>query len=46
MKDLPLAHRYAEVRGGSIYGGTIQIHKNMIASEILGRSFSQWKKAN
>lgn len=37
-KVFPLAHRYAEVRGGSIYGGTLQIHKNMIAREILGRS--------
>lgn len=36
-KVYPLAHRYAEVRGGSIYGGTIQIHKNMIAREIIGR---------
>ncbi|WNK00901.1 acyl-CoA dehydrogenase family protein [Thalassospiraceae bacterium LMO-JJ14] len=43
-KEYPLAHRYAEVRGGSIYGGTVQIHKNMIAGKILGRSNSQWKK--
>ena len=35
-KVFPLAHRYAEVRGGSIYGGTLQIHKNMIAREIIG----------
>lgn len=43
-KEYPLAHRYAEVRGGSIYGGTLQIHKNMIAAAILGRDNSQWKK--
>lgn len=43
-KEYPLAHRYAEVRGGSIYGGTLQIHKNMIAAAILGRENSQWKK--
>jgi len=43
-KEYPLAHRYAEVRGGSIYGGTVQIHKNMIASRILERKISQWKK--
>jgi alkylation response protein AidB-like acyl-CoA dehydrogenase len=45
MKDYPLSQRYAEVRGGSIYGGTVQIHKNMIAGEILGRSNSQWKRS-
>jgi alkylation response protein AidB-like acyl-CoA dehydrogenase len=43
-KVFPLAHRYAEVRGGSIYGGTLQIHKNMIAREILGRSEAQLKR--
>ncbi|MDX2484982.1 MAG: acyl-CoA dehydrogenase family protein [Pseudodonghicola sp.] len=43
-KEYPLVHRYAEVRGGSIYGGTMQIHKNMIAGAILGRSSSQWKR--
>ncbi|WP_373086621.1 acyl-CoA dehydrogenase family protein [Sneathiella sp.] len=43
-KEYPLAHRYAEVRGGSIYGGTVQIHKNMIAKRILDRNISQWKK--
>ena len=42
-REYPLAHRYAEVRGGSIYGGTMQIHKNMIAAAILERKISQWK---
>lgn len=45
MKEFPLAQRYAEVRGGSIYGGTIQIHKNMIAGDLLGRSNNQWKRS-
>jgi len=43
-KEYPLVHRYAEVRGGSIYGGTMQVHKNMIAGAILERSSSQWKR--
>lgn len=43
-KEYPVVHRYAEARGGSIYGGTVQIHKNMIAERILERRFSQWKK--
>jgi len=44
--EYPLVHRYSEVRGGSIYGGTVQIHKNMIASEILGRKNNQWKRSD
>ncbi len=43
-REYPLAHRYAEVRGGSIYGGTVQIHKNMIAAAILQRKNNQWKR--
>jgi len=43
-REYPLVHRYTEVRGGSIYGGTVQIHKNMIASAILGRKNNQWKR--
>ncbi|WP_375460052.1 acyl-CoA dehydrogenase family protein [uncultured Enterovirga sp.] len=46
MKEFPLSQRYAEVRGGSIYGGTIQIHKNMIAGDLLGRSNNQWKRSD
>lgn len=42
MTEYPVEARYREVRGGSIYGGTLQIHKNMIASHILQRSNSQW----
>jgi alkylation response protein AidB-like acyl-CoA dehydrogenase len=43
-KEYPLVHRYAEARAGSIYGGTMQIHYNMIAAQILDRKISQWKK--
>lgn len=42
-KEFPLVHRYAEVRGSSIYGGTVQVHKNMIAKRILDLKTSQWK---
>lgn len=46
MKEFPLVRRYQETRGGAIYGGTMQIHRNMLASEILGREISQWKRAD
>ena len=42
MTEYPVEGRYREVRGGSIYGGTLQIHKNMIAAHILKRKNSQW----
>lgn len=42
MTEYPVEGRYREVRGGSIYGGTLQIHKNMIAGHILKRKNSQW----
>lgn len=42
MTEYPVEGRYREVRGGSIYGGTVQIHKNMIAGHLLGRKNSQW----
>lgn len=42
MTEYPVEARYREVRGGSIYGGTLQIHKNMIAGHILNRKNSQW----
>jgi alkylation response protein AidB-like acyl-CoA dehydrogenase len=46
MTEYPVEQRYREVRGGSIYGGTLQIHKNMIAAQVLQRKNSQWKKAS
>ena len=42
MTEYPVEARYREVRGGSIYGGTVQVHKNMIAGHILKRRNSQW----
>jgi alkylation response protein AidB-like acyl-CoA dehydrogenase len=42
MTEYPVEARYREVRGGSIYGGTLQIHKNMIAAHLLGRKNNQW----
>ncbi len=44
MTEYPVERRYREVRGGSIYGGTLQVHKNMIAAQVLERKNSQWKK--
>jgi len=46
MTDYPVQQLYREVRGGSIYGGTVQIHKNMIAAQILGRQSHQWKRGS
>jgi alkylation response protein AidB-like acyl-CoA dehydrogenase len=43
MTEYPIEHRLRETRGGAIYGGTAQIHRNMIAGHVLGRSNSQWK---
>jgi alkylation response protein AidB-like acyl-CoA dehydrogenase len=37
MADSPVNVRYRRVRGTLIYGGTMQIHRNMIASRILNR---------
>lgn len=44
MTEYPIEHRLRETRGGAIYGGTAQIHRNMIAGHVLGRSNSQWKR--
>jgi len=46
MTEYPVEALYREVRGGSIYGGTLQIHKNMIAGHILKRKNSQWAKGD
>jgi alkylation response protein AidB-like acyl-CoA dehydrogenase len=37
MADAPVNQRYRRVRGTAIYGGTMQIHRNMVAARILGR---------
>lgn len=44
MTEYPVEGRYREVRGGSIYGGTMQVHKNMIAGQVLEIRNSQWKR--
>ena len=37
MSDAPVNQRYRRVRGTLIYGGTMQIHRNMIAARLLNR---------
>jgi alkylation response protein AidB-like acyl-CoA dehydrogenase len=37
MAEAPVNQRYRRVRGTLIYGGTMQIHRNMIASRLLNR---------
>jgi alkylation response protein AidB-like acyl-CoA dehydrogenase len=41
MAEAPVNQRYRRVRGTSIYGGTMQIHRNMIAARILNRKNNQ-----
>jgi alkylation response protein AidB-like acyl-CoA dehydrogenase len=41
MADSPVNQRYRRVRGTAIYGGTMQIHRNMIAARVLGRRNDQ-----
>jgi alkylation response protein AidB-like acyl-CoA dehydrogenase len=40
-QEYPLAYLYQRARGWMIAGGTVEILKNRIASEILRRRFSQ-----
>jgi alkylation response protein AidB-like acyl-CoA dehydrogenase len=44
MHDAPVNQRYRRVRGTAIYGGTMQIHRNMIAARILGRRNDQRRR--
>lgn len=39
--EMPLEFLYRKIRGWSIAGGTTEILRNRLASEIYGRSFSQ-----
>ena len=39
--EMPLEFLYRKIRGWSIAGGTVQILRNRLASEIYGRGFSQ-----
>ncbi|HEX8968418.1 MAG TPA: acyl-CoA dehydrogenase family protein [Chloroflexota bacterium] len=41
MAEAPVNQRYRRVRGTAIYGGTMQIHRNMIAGRILERRNDQ-----
>jgi alkylation response protein AidB-like acyl-CoA dehydrogenase len=41
MAEAPVNQRYRRVRGTAIYGGTMQIHRNMIAARVLGRRNDQ-----
>jgi alkylation response protein AidB-like acyl-CoA dehydrogenase len=40
-RDLPLERYYREVRGSWLGGGTIETNRNIIASTVIGRRFSQ-----
>ncbi|MFN8525789.1 MAG: acyl-CoA dehydrogenase family protein [Chloroflexota bacterium] len=44
MQESPLNYRYRRARGMMIYGGTMQIHRNMIAARVLGRSGDQRRR--
>jgi alkylation response protein AidB-like acyl-CoA dehydrogenase len=44
MAESPVNQRYRRVRGTSIYGGTMQIHRNMIAARVLGRRNDQRRR--
>ena len=44
MADAPVNQRYRRVRGTAIYGGTMQIHRNMIAAHILDRRNDQRRR--
>ncbi|HEY1296003.1 MAG TPA: acyl-CoA dehydrogenase family protein [Chloroflexota bacterium] len=44
MAESPVNQRYRRVRGTAIYGGTMQIHRNMIAARVLGRRNDQRRR--
>ena len=44
MEESPVNYRYRRVRGTMIYGGTMQIHRNMIAARVLGRRNDQRRR--
>jgi alkylation response protein AidB-like acyl-CoA dehydrogenase len=44
MDDAPVNQRYRRVRGTLIYGGTMQIHRNMIAARVLNRRNDQRRR--
>lgn len=42
LKELGVERRYRYVRGYSIAGGPLDIHRTMIAGWLVGQRFSQW----
>ena len=44
MAESPINWRYRRARGTMIYGGTMQIHRNMIAARALGRKNDQRRR--
>jgi alkylation response protein AidB-like acyl-CoA dehydrogenase len=44
MAESPVNWRYRRLRGIMIYGGTMQIHRNMIAARVLGRRNDQRRR--
>ncbi|WP_026691897.1 acyl-CoA dehydrogenase family protein [Peribacillus kribbensis] len=42
-RQYPLEWYYRCVRAASIAGGTVQVHRTMLAAEVLGRKFDQRK---
>ena len=44
MAESPVNWRYRRLRGIMIYGGTMQIHRNMIAARELGRPNDQRRR--
>ncbi|MGB3287821.1 MAG: acyl-CoA dehydrogenase family protein [Burkholderiaceae bacterium] len=46
LRDLGVERRYRYVRGYSIAGGPLDIHRTMIAGWLVGRRFSQWADAS
>jgi alkylation response protein AidB-like acyl-CoA dehydrogenase len=44
MAEAPVNQRYRRVRGTMIYGGTMQIHRNMIGARVLGRRNDQRRR--
>lgn len=45
LKDLGVERRYRFVRGYSIAGGPLDIHRTMIAGWLVNKRFSQWADA-
>jgi alkylation response protein AidB-like acyl-CoA dehydrogenase len=44
LQDTGIERIYRIVRGYSIAGGPLDLHKSMIAGQLVGRRFSQWSK--